>query len=179
VARETVIKSGQVRVVEKFRLEGLIGGKKRTYEETEELVLKPGPEKGPAGWKIVSGSGVYSILAGRPLEEDSVLATLAKRVSALKTKDLALFREVIDPQYDFHGKDFNSVVAEMDDHFKSYESIELILDKPYFRFYPGRVEVGEGYRLRAVRAGETKEFNDREKLELRKTENGWKISKGL
>ena len=64
------VKAGreEAAVDQSFRLEGLVAGKKRSYSEEEKLVLK----REGRGWKIVSGSGLYAIFAGRPVEEDRI-----------------------------------------------------------------------------------------------------------
>jgi ketosteroid isomerase-like protein len=173
--REVKAGQGKAAVDQTFRLEGLIAGGKRSYQEQEKLVLK----REGQGWKIVSGSGLYSIFAGHAAEEDSIKAVLEKRVRALHTKDLELFKQVVDPDYSFKGKDFDQVVGQMREYFKNYDSIELSLDEPRIRFHSGRADCVEGYRMKATQNGRTKDFNDTEKLEMRKTPEGWKISKGL
>lgn len=141
----------------------------------EELVLR----KYPDGWLIESGSSVYQFLAGRDEEEEKIKEVLQKRIQALKNKDLELFKSLIDPAYDFKGKNFAEVISEMGKNFKDYERIELILDEPKFSFSRDCVEIVEGFQLKAIYQGKPLEFNDIEKLEMRKTDQGWKISKGL
>lgn len=165
----------QAGVEQSFQLEGIIAGKKRSYREKEKLILK----RGRAGWEIVSGSSLYAILAGRGLEEDAIQEVMARRVKALKTRDLKLFESLIDPEYDFRGKDLKKLLAEMADNFRNYDSIILELDRPKVSFQGERAELVQGYRMKAIYRGQTLEFNDTEKLELRKTAQGWKISKGL
>lgn len=173
--REVQVKSVADIVNQEFRLEGVLGGKKRSYQEQEEIIVR----RGPMGLKIYSGSALYQILAGRALEEDEIRQVLEKRVQALKQRDLGLFRQVIDPEYNFKDKDFNRLIAEMDDNFKNYDSIELELDPPRIKLFGDRAEAVEGYRLKVIFKGEKKEFNDNERLEFRKTVEGWKISKGI
>jgi hypothetical protein len=175
LSREIQVKNVADIVDEEFKLEGVFGGQKRTFREKEQIIVR----RGPMGLKIYSGSAVYQILAGRAEEEDAVKAVLEQRVSALKQRDLGLFKQIIDPEYNFKGKDYNKLVAEMADNFKNYESIELELDPPRLRFYGDRAESVEGYKLKVLYKGEKMDFNDNERLEFRKTSDGWKISKGI
>jgi len=173
--REIQVKNVADIVNQEFRLEGVIGGQKRTYQEKEEIIVR----RTPMGLKIYSGSALYQILAGRAKEEDGIKQVLEKRVLALKQRDIGLFSQAIDPEYDFKNKDFKKLLAEMQDNFKSYDSIELELDSPKIRFYGDRAEAVEGYRLKVIYKGQKQEFNDNERLEFRKTAEGWKISKGI
>jgi hypothetical protein len=177
LSRKIKIASDGAVVTQEFRFEGIVAGKKRTYQEQEVFVLRQTDK----GWKIESGSAVYQILAGRALIEDAIAATLTKRVEALKTKNLELFKTVIDPGYNFNNKTFNILVSQMDGYFKKYDSIELELDPPKIHIHGDRADVIEGYRMRAVSGTDKKEFNDSEKLEFHKVGvgNDWKISKGL
>jgi len=133
----------------------------------------------PDGWLIESGSLVYQFLAGRDEEEEKIKEVLEKRVQALKNKDILLFKSIVDPDYDFKGKNFIQVITEIEENFKNYERIELILDEPKFSFFKNFAEIVEGFQLKAIYQGKPLEFNDIERIELRKTDRGWKISKGL
>ncbi len=167
--------SGQARVSLRYFLSRISAGQGRQDQGREELILKRGPE----GWRIESGSAIYQILAGRDREEDEIRALLQKRVQALREKDLELFRGLVDPQYNFSGKNFELVVAGMENTFNNYQRIELTLDPPKLTFFPGRADLVEGFRLRAWSQEKPVEFNDTEKLGLTRTGQGWKISKGL
>jgi hypothetical protein len=175
LSREVQVKNVADIVNQEFKLEGVFGGRKRTYQEKEEIIVR----RGPLGLRIYSGSAVYQILAGRAEEEDAITSVLEKRVKALKQRDIGLFKQIIDPEYDFKNKDFNRLVADMQDNFKNYDSIELELDRPRIRFYGDRAEAVEGYKLKVLYKAEKMEFNDNERLEFRKTPDGWKISKGI
>jgi len=175
LARKITLTPGGVSVEQEFQLEGIVSGKKRSYREKEKLALKRAGE----GWEIASGSSLYAIFAGRALEEDAISEVLAQRVRALQLKELKLFQALLDPEYNFRGKDFKKLQAEMADNFRNYDSIRLELDRPRVSFRGDRAEVVEGYRMKALYRGQRLEFNDTEKLELRRTPQGWKISKGL
>jgi len=169
------ISSDQAKVSQQYLFSRITEGKAGQDQGREELILR----RDSSGWRIVSGSMLYQILAGRKQEEERIKAVLEKRIRALREKNPELFRELVDPEYNFKGKDFAGVMAEMDQTFQNYEQIELILDPPKITFFPGRADLVEGFRLKAWSQGQLKEFNDTERLELRKTGPGWKISKGL
>ena len=171
----TFIAKDRAKVFQNFHLEGVMFGKPRQYDEQETLVLR----RTPKGWGIISGSVLYQILAGRPLEEDEIKKVLEKRADALREKNLELFKEIVAKDYNFNGKTFKQVIEEMKENFEAYDKIELELGTPTIRLYDGKADVVESYSLRAWYKGEKIEFNDREKLQLKKTKNGWKISRGL
>lgn len=173
--RKMQIQGSEAQVDQSFRLEGLFSRGRRSCNEREKLRLR----REGRGWRIVSGSVLYQLLAGRPAEEDQIRSVLEKRVRALREKDLGLFKEIVDPEYDFKGRNFKQVIAQRAEDFKNYRSIELTLDRPRILFRDGGADVTEGYRLVVDYRGEQREFNDTEKLGFRKTEKGWKISQGL
>jgi len=175
ISQELKLNSKTAMVNQEFLLEGIIFSKSRRYQEKEELVL----EKTASGWKIVSGSVVYMILAGRALEEDAIKDVLKKRVEALRDKDLERFKEIVIAEYDFQGKNYDAIISEMRTNFQDYEKIELELDPPKIKFYGDKAEVVEGFQLKAIYKGETLEFKDKERLEFTRSNQGWKISKGL
>jgi len=174
-SRDSRTLGSRMLVDQEFVLEAVIAGKKRTYKEKEQLVL----QKDPGGWKINSGSALYQIFAGRPIEEDEIEKVLAKRVQALRTRQISLFKEVIAPDYNFNGKDYNKLVDQMTESFKAYDKIDLELDQPRISFQGNRATVIEGYQLKVSYQGQQEEFNDNEELEFRKTPQGWKINKGI
>jgi len=175
ISQEIKLNSKSAEVKQEFLLEGIIFSKSRRYQEKEELILK----KTASGWKIVSGSAVYIILAGRPLEEDAIKDVLKKRVEALRDKDLERFKGIILKEYNFQGKNYDAIISEMRTNFQDYEKIELELDSPEIKFSEDKAEVVEGFQLKAIYKGEVLEFKDKERLEFTKTTQGWKISKGL
>jgi len=162
-------------IKQKFVLRRIKAGQGREDQGVEELALARTRE----GWKIVSGSLVYQFLAGRALEEDEIKGILEKRIRALRDKNIEVFKELVDPEYNFKGKDYKRVISEMEGNFRDYERIELILDRPRMTFFKDRADVVEGYQLKVWYKGTPREFNDTERLEFKKTSQGWKISKGL
>lgn len=176
IAGATITVSGKEALVKhKYILRWVKGDQGQEARGEEELKLK----KEKSGWKIVAGSEVYQYLSGRAEEEEEIKGLLQKRMRALAEKNLPLFKELIDPEYNFKGKDFSQVIAEMEDYFQTYDRIELILDKPRIRFVGEGAEVVESFQLKVWYQGEIREFNDLERLQFRKTTWGWKISKGL
>jgi len=174
-SRQIRFMGDKVLVRQKFVLHRVKSAQARKNQGEEELEIM----KGASGWRIVSGSQVFQILAGRDDEEDEIKAVLLKRIKALRDKNLELFQEIVDPEYDFRGKNFEKVIAEMAQNFRDYERIELILDTPRISLFSGRADVVEGFQLKVWYQGRLKEFNDTERLEFKKSGSGWKISKGL
>ena len=86
-------------------------------------------------------------------------------MKALHDKDLELFKQVVEPEYSFKGKDFDQVIGQVQGYFRDYDSIELSLDRPRIHFHGGRADCVEGYRMRVEQKGRPLEFNDTEKLE--------------
>jgi len=165
----------EAKVEQSFVLQGMIFAKPHKYQEKETLTLRWNSER----WEIVSGSRVYQILAGAPKEEDEILELMEKRIQALKEKNLGLFSQIIASDYNFSGKDREQVLKEMAENFKIYKKIELELKNPRIQLFSGRAILVEDYQLRAWHQGRILEFQDKEKLELKKTPEGWKISKGI
>ncbi len=173
--RKVSAAGGRATVSQEYDLQWLEGGKARSDRGREELELR----RTDSGWRIVSGSMVYQILAGRDREVEAISAVLEQRIRALADKDPGRFTELVDPEYHFHDKDFHKVIADLEGNFRDYERIELRLDRPRITLFSGRADVVEGYELKVRYQGNDKEFHDTEKLEFRKTGSGWKISKGL
>lgn len=172
---EIQLRQNQGWVKHKFILRRIQQGKGKEDRGEEVLELR----KGGRGWQIVSGSELYQILAGREEEEAEIKALLLKRVKVLAEKDLAGFQELVDPEYNFKGKDFSQLTQEMSQNFQDYDRIELILHPPKIRLFSQQAEVVEGFQLKIWYQGKLMEFQDQERLGLRKTPQGWKISKGL
>jgi len=169
------LKRTEAKVEQGFILQGMIFAKPRKYQEKETLTLRWNSER----WEIVSGSRVYQILAGAPKEEDEILKLMEKRIQALKEKNPGLFSQIIAPDYNFSGKNRERVLKEMAENFKIYKKIELELKNPRIQLLSGRAILIEDYQLRAWHQDRILEFQDKEKLELKKTPEGWKISKGI
>ena len=164
---------------QEFYLEGVLFGKPRRYQEEEHLRL----ERTPAGWKIVAGSGLYQLLAGRIVEEDRIEQALDQRSLALEKRDLDLYLAVVSPRYSEQGQGPEAVRRKVEGIFESFQEIRYRAFNRKVRLNGDQAVVEQGFRLEAIPAGagpgERQTFEDRERLELNREDGRWKIVRGL
>lgn len=160
---------------EEFSLEGVIAEKPRRFQEVQHVRLR----KTPAGWRIVAGSKLYQLLAGRVEEEDRIARALEERVAALESRDLSRYMAVVSPHYQDQGRGPEAVRAKVQDIFQSFDRIHYrVLERKLF-WEGNRAAVEQGFRLEAELSGEPQTLEDRERLELRREDGQWKITGGL
>lgn len=166
-------------VRQEFYLEGVLWGKPRRFQEEEHLRL----ERTGAGWKIVAGSDLYQLLAGRILEEDRIEQALDQRSLALEKRDLGLYMAVVSPRYSQQGQGPEAVRRKVEGIFESFQDIRYRAFNRKLRVDGDQAVVEQGFRLeatpRGAGPGEGQTFEDRERLELSREDGQWKIVRGL
>jgi ketosteroid isomerase-like protein len=171
-----IYRSGSRAVVkEGFRMEGIISGRARVYDLTQHLRL----HKTEEGWRIESGSKVYSLLAGRVDEEDKIEEVLKLREKALENKDIKLYMTVVSPKYLHRGQGIRELERKLKDNFLVFDEIQYETSKRKISFFGDYAMVKQEYRLEARLMGEAQVHSDKEMLELILDQGEWKIVKGL
>lgn len=108
-------------------------------------------------------------------DEARIQDLLNKRWIAIETKNINLYKEVIADDYP-GGENFLSKIEE---NFKKIQSIRVISQKPAIYINNDTATVYQEVRL-VIRVNEnTQDLETREKLILRKTSKGWRITGGL
>jgi len=170
-------------VQQEFYLEGVLAGKARRYQEVEHLRLgKIGGQ-----WRILGGSSLFQLLAGRVEEEDRIVRVLAERGNALESGDLERYMAVVSPDYSQQGQGPEAVRRKVAGIFESFQDVHYRVYDRKLRLNGKEAVVLQGFRLEAVpRSAERGSgqgglltFEDRERLELLREDGGWKIIRGL
>jgi len=160
---------------EEFYLEGVIAEKPRRFQEVQHVRLM----RTPIGWRIVAGSKLYQLLAGRVEEEDRIVQALDERVQALESRNLSRYMAVVSPHYQDQGRGSEAVRAKVQDIFQSFDQIHYRVLERKLRWEGNQAVVEQGFRLEAELLGEPQTLEDRERLELVREDGQWKITGGL
>ncbi len=172
---QILLKGDMAVVTEKFILEGTLSGKPRQFRESQHLKL----ERGPEGWKIISGSEVYRFLAGRIEEQDLIEQALEVRAEALEHRNLELYMSVVSPEYRHKGKDVAQVRQNIQE---SFEVFDQIVYRSYDRkvwFFGTTATVQQQFSMETEFMDEPRSFGGTERFEMVRASEGWKITKGL
>lgn len=103
------------------------------------------------------------------------METLDKRWRALETGDINLYSECISP--DYPGRE--ELIKKIEDNLKRIDSLKVVSQKPAIYINSDIATVYQEVRLIITTGGNTQNLETREKLTLRKTKDGWRITEGI
>lgn len=173
--REIVIRGDKALVTERFTLEDSSQGKPRRYDEIQHLRL----ERKEDGWRCRRGSEVLRLLGGRIEEEAAIEETLLRREAGLVKRDIAAYMDLVAPEYQHRGETKKDVREKLMRIFQIYDDIQFRSYDRKIWFFGDSATVQQKFTMTASMVGEPRTFNDEERFELVKTEQGWKFTKGL
>lgn len=109
------------------------------------------------------------------VEQEKIEELLHKRWRALETKNINLYSECIADDY----PDREKLIHSIEDNFKRIDSIKILSYEPAIYINIDTATVYQEVRLLITINGKAQDLNTREKLTLRKTKQGWKITGGI
>ncbi len=173
--RKLDIEGDRAIATEDFFFKTTVAGNSRNYNETQHLLL----EKREDEWVCLSGSEILWLLAGRPAEEHSIEQVLLRRENALTNENIKTYMRLISSQYNHRGTDRENLRSQILHSFQVYDDINFKSFDRKIYFYGDHATVTQKFNMHALQMGSQKTWSGHERLTLRKTEEGWKIVKGL
>lgn len=107
--------------------------------------------------------------------EHEIKNLLDKRWNALQSKNINFYSECISDDYPEREK----ILLNIESYLKKVDRISLISSEPVIYREGDSGTVFQKVRIRIEIDGEVKDFNTMEKLTVRKTKNGWRITGGI
>ena len=113
-------------------------------------------------------------------DKQAIHTLLDARDAAVTQHDIAAYQRLLISETYEQIQRKRQIVHKMQQRFKQFEKIEMqssnrtirLLDKQH-------AECEQSYLLRVFADGAWRQANERERLQLSKTDSGWKISGGL
>jgi len=124
---------------------------------------------------------LFSLNACSEYDKTAINAVLDARDAAVNSHDIKAYDALLLPDYhDNSGQSEFDIVSKMNKLFSQFETTEMSSSNRIIRLLDSsHAECEQSYLLR-VKADDTwRQLNQRERISLIKTADGWKISGGL
>jgi len=105
---------------------------------------------------------------------------LDARDAAVSQHDLTAYETLLITDYHAPQQTRQSIITKMRHLFAQFKQIEMKSNNRFIRMNDStHAECEQSYILRVFADGDWRQLSERERLQLTKTPNGWKISGGL
>lgn len=100
---------------------------------------------------------------------------LKKRWTALETKNIQLYADCISHEY----PDREKLIKKLEENFSKIDSIQIQPQEPAIYINNDTATIYQEVRITLIIGGNRQQLETREKLVLKKTKRGWKITEGI
>jgi len=109
-----------------------------------------------------------------------IRAVLDARDTAVSQHDIAAYQNLLIADYHAAQQTRTSIITKIQGLFAQFKHIEMKSGNRFIRMQDStHAECEQSYTLRVFADGDWRQLNERERLQLTKTDHGWKISGGL
>ncbi|RLL51018.1 hypothetical protein D8Y20_10450 [Mariprofundus sp. EBB-1] len=124
---------------------------------------------------------LFNLLACSDYDKQAINALLDARDIAVSTHNIRGYDALLLPDYhDKSGQSEFDIVSKMNKLFAQFEETEMTSSNRVIRMLDEHsAECEQSYLLRVKADGTWRQLNQRERITLSKTSDGWKISGGL
>jgi ketosteroid isomerase-like protein len=113
-------------------------------------------------------------------EKSAIRDLLDARDAAVSRQDLQAYAALLLPGYDDRGQSEFEIINRMRRLFARFDHIDMRSSNRTIRLLDSNhAECEQSYQLQVEADGIRRQLNQRERISLTKTEQGWKISGGL
>ena len=114
-----------------------------------------------------------------PSDRTGIELTLAKRETAIETRDMELYLTCISLDYQDRDKDLDALRDEISATFQTFDSIHYTFSDRTITIDGHEARVVQNVCIEAAAGSGQKEISSREILLLRKEGDEWRITRGL
>ncbi|ATX80060.1 hypothetical protein Ga0123461_1647 [Mariprofundus aestuarium] len=120
------------------------------------------------------------ILASCSSEKQEIHEVLDARDIAFTAHDTAAYSALLHPNYNHLKQNSSDVIERVKQLFSQFDMMEMhSRDRTIYFVDDTHAQCEQSYRLRVKADNRWREINRRERIELTKSPDGWKISGGL
>lgn len=124
---------------------------------------------------------LLTVTACSDYDKQEINAILDARDIAVSNHNINTYDDLLLPDYHDHlGQSEFDIVSKMNKLFAQFEEIEMRSSNRVIRLLDNNyAECEQSYLLRVKADGTWRQLNQRERISLTRTNDGWKISGGL
>ncbi len=112
-------------------------------------------------------------------EKDAIVTVLEARDQAVSSRDITAFGALLADDFMENGINKAERITEESALFKQFEEIQMHSHGRMITLHGPHAECEQSYSLRVLRDGDWRSLVQRERIQLKKNANGWKIIGGI
>ncbi len=112
-------------------------------------------------------------------DKGAIVDIMKQRDQAISEKDIQRFANLLSDDFSENGKNREQKIEEVARLFAQFERLEMRSHDRTIRLHGPYAECEQSYTLRAFQDGTWRSLVQRERIHLKKTAHGWKITGGL